>query len=351
MPSACQSVLTALEKFDPQLNEINAAAGRPYSRFPIHYEKLFRAELPHINVLISLGQIYTLRACAELQASQTEVAFADAQTDFHLADSVKNEVFLISLLVRISIFQTGLQAVWEGLADHRWSDAQLQALQDELEKMDFIAGLLKAFQGERASENTWLLQTIQNRQLLVEAMQVVPDGKRNTFLRLIPSCVIYQNLLTINRLFDAGLSNPEPVALLKSGAECDARANASQKASLGSFNPYTAVAKLMLPAMFGCISRGVYAQVLADEAATACALERYRLANGRYPDTLEKLVPAYLKTLPRDAAGGGTLHYRLKDDGQFLLYSVGSNGKDDGGKVVLQQNGRRIDLKQGDWVW
>ena len=44
------------------------------------------------------------------------------------------------------------------------------------------------------------------------------------------------------------------------------------------------------------------------------------------------------------------LRYRLKDDGRFLLYSVGCDGKDDGGKIVLKENGN-IDLTRGDWVW
>ena len=180
-------------------------------------------------------------------------------------------------------------------------------------------------------------------------MQGFQAGNKNNFLRLIPSCVIYQNLLTINRNYDEGLSLSDPVSLLKFGTQDVARANASQNLSIGSFNPYKAIAKLVLPA-FGCITKGVQAQVVADEATTACALERYRLANGRYPDTLDKLVPAYLKIVPRDVAGGGTLQYCLKDDGLFLLYSGGSNGKDDGGKVFLQPNGR-IDPNQGDWVW
>jgi len=56
-----------------------------------------------------------------------------------LADSIHTEPFLISHLVRIAILQNALQPVWEGLAEHRWSEEQLVALDMELAKLDFLA--------------------------------------------------------------------------------------------------------------------------------------------------------------------------------------------------------------------
>jgi hypothetical protein len=44
------------------------------------------------------------------------------------------------------------------------------------------------------------------------------------------------------------------------------------------------------------------------------------------------------------------LKYRRNDDGQFILYSVGWNEKDDGG-VVATIKGKHQDILQGDWVW
>jgi len=67
--------------------------------------------------------------------------------------------------------------------------------------------------------------------------------------------------------------------------------------------------------------------------AVACALERYRLANGEYPETLDALQPRFIETLPHDVIGGQPLKYHPTDNGQFALYSVGWNGTDDGGAV------------------
>jgi hypothetical protein len=49
---------------------------------------------------------------------------------------------------------------------------------------------------------------------------------------------------------------------------------------------------------------------------------------------------------------GQPYHYRLQPDGMFLLYSVGWNQQDDGGKVIHEPDRPRLfDSKLGDWVW
>jgi hypothetical protein len=91
-------------------------------------------------------------------------------------------------------------------------------------------------------------------------------------------------------------------------------------------------------------------QSSVDLARVACALERYHLAHGEYPETLDSLAPQFITQVPHDIINGQPLHYRRTDDGQFVLYSVGWNETDDGGQVVLTQGGG-VDREKGDWVW
>ena len=87
-------------------------------------------------------------------------------------------------------------------------------------------------------------------------------------------------------------------------------------------------------------------------ARVACALERYRLAQGEYPETLDVLSPKFIETVPHDVIGGQPLKYHRTDNGQFALYSIGWNGTDDGGKVfVLEYSNNYVDYDKGDWVW
>jgi hypothetical protein len=79
-------------------------------------------------------------------------------------------------------------------------------------------------------------------------------------------------------------------------------------------------------------------------------LERYRLTDSEYPASLDVLVPQFIEQLPPDVIGGQPLHYRRTDDGKFVLYSIGWNEKDDGGKAAYKHDGSE-DRLNGDWVW
>ncbi|MBW3624833.1 MAG: hypothetical protein KY468_15630 [Armatimonadetes bacterium] len=75
--------------------------------------------------------------------------------------------------------------------------------------------------------------------------------------------------------------------------------------------------------------------------ATALALRAYRLERGEYPESLSALVPAYLTRVPNDPFAPKTpLRYR-RTDGSYLLYSVGPDGKDDGGTPIINPKAKR----------
>jgi hypothetical protein len=73
-------------------------------------------------------------------------------------------------------------------------------------------------------------------------------------------------------------------------------------------------------------------QALERMTLLAFALAGYRADHREYPKTLSELVPAYVDALPKDPFSG-ELHYK-SENGGYLLYSVGENGKDDGGRRV-----------------
>lgn len=60
------------------------------------------------------------------------------------------------------------------------------------------------------------------------------------------------------------------------------------------------------------------------------ALAAWRTANGVYPRQLGALVPEFLDRLPTDPFSGGAFVYQQGLD-DFKLYSLGPNGRDDGG--------------------
>jgi hypothetical protein len=68
-----------------------------------------------------------------------------------------------------------------------------------------------------------------------------------------------------------------------------------------------------------------------DNLQVAFALAAYHRDDGSYPKSLDLLTPKYLASVPGDLFTGKALIYRPQTNG-YLLYSVGMNGKDDGGR-------------------
>ncbi len=73
------------------------------------------------------------------------------------------------------------------------------------------------------------------------------------------------------------------------------------------------------------------AQLRAVIGIIAC--ERYRLDRGSWPTSWEQLTPTYLKEIPLDPFTGKAMLFKALPDG-LVIYSVGSDGKDDGGDVI-----------------
>ena len=94
---------------------------------------------------------------------------------------------------------------------------------------------------------------------------------------------------------------------------------------------------------------------LHEMVITAIALKRYELKHGKRAGTLADLVPEFLAAAPRDYMDGQPLRYRANPDGNFALYSVGSDFKDDNGdpRPILEQKTPqgRTPWNATDWVW
>ncbi|HLV78928.1 MAG TPA: hypothetical protein VKT32_01565 [Chthonomonadaceae bacterium] len=87
---------------------------------------------------------------------------------------------------------------------------------------------------------------------------------------------------------------------------------------------------------------------------TEVALFRYHAVYDHYPDALAQLVPAYLPSVPDDPFGGGAnipLRYRVTGGGKsFLLYSLGPDLRDDGGKPARYPGDQPGDIVAGH-IW
>jgi hypothetical protein len=372
-----QDVLLALSKYDPAIEELREASQLPYSRFPLNYDGMPAAILlPHLAALKRCSQVLQLRAIAELQNNESDKALADIKLSLLLADSIRTEPFLISHLVRIAMTEITLQPIYEGLAEHKWSDAQLAGLDAELAKKDFLADYEFAIRGERAlcigdieffrhphnldpqfkrPRLYFLAPFFSFAQML---SNLSGDGSENSHmgfqmlaLGFGPSGWIDQNELRIAR-FETKWYLPVVDADAKTVSPAKIRdAENALGREIRHRTPENILETLLMPALSASAKKCAREQISVDLSRTAIALEHYRLANGNYPDSLDALATQFNAQVPHDIFGAQPLHYRKAAGGNFILYSVGWNETDDGGITGHHNGGSMPDFESGDWVW
>ena len=123
---------------------------------------------------------------------------------------------------------------------------------------------------------------------------------------------------------EIGSSTPEPVRL-----------SYLEKYPLGQSNRADRVGNYLLAGLLRNIVK-VHDAVDRSEQGqrnlqVALALAAFHADTGHYPAKLDDLAPKYLAKVPGDLFSGKPLIYKPEKHG-YLLYSVGVNGNDDGGR-------------------
>ena len=265
---------------------------------------------------------------------------------------------MLSELVRNAMIQRSMQPIWEGLVRHQWSETQLLEIEKYLEQSPILTpglmrgtlihGILNLEQMRTQSELDWCTFSVLTTDVPIPHF-LIPDGW------------FYQNQISFTQNY---LELVLPVLDASNQRVYPSKAHAAKellkKEYGGSFSPSRFLNKHLFLAkerrvgfdLFLIERSHAIGQTRLNQARIACALERYRLANGRFPETLNALSPTYMSPIPLDLITGEPLKYRCTKEEQFILYSVGWNEKDDGGTTATTANeSSEIDLSEGDWVW
>ncbi|MBL9139380.1 MAG: hypothetical protein JNK85_26155 [Verrucomicrobiales bacterium] len=347
-----EEILGFLRRYEPELSEISTASRRPRSRFNIPIEIGF---MPHLGHLKNFSTLYRVRAAARLAKGDASGAFADTLTLFRLAEAVSEEPTVMTVLIRIAQSAIAVNSVFEGLAAHAWSDAQIVELQGILRADEFRESLRFAFQGERIYGHRMYDQMLgssaqQDALWVQDQTESTMNPAMDPFPRLpavAPRGMFRRNQIHHHRLFDridAEIQSPNwPTSLTNLVSTEDFL----RSMGLRPATPHSILPAMLAPAFANVQGKAARQVVTARLADTACALERHRLKHGVFPEQLAALVPDFLPTIPVDPMNRQPLHYQRTDDGWFKLWSVGLNGRDDGGTMKRGEENNT----HGDWVW
>jgi hypothetical protein len=331
--AGAELILEALEKINPVLDALgNAALVRPDSQIQFRADGYF---LPTFRVLRYFTQALTLRAVAEIELGRNDDAFRDVYASYRLAEGAALFPSHIHLMMANVMLTLSNQPFWEGWLRGAWTAAQLKAVQDLLSGIHPLRELPAAFAAGRAYTGSSVSEMPQPRWM--------PEGWKR---------------LNIVRFFRSGSGGGDPSSFDPVLERIDLNRVALDTTRLEqvqhSNSPFMWLSRnnawpARLPVFIGA------AQNCLTLTRTACALERYRLAYGKYPRNLVDLVPAFLLSVPIDVIDGAPLRYACSDGVRFKLYSIGLNGVDDHGELPGKtENGNTYvawTSNEGDWAW
>jgi hypothetical protein len=135
-------------------------------------------------------------------------------------------------------------------------------------------------------------------------------------------------LLLLRTVRKAGAA-AEPVLANRESSRAAFAAAAAESKALGL--PIRIISAMLLPGLEKTWDNFARSHAETEMMRLALALERHQLEHGTLPPSLDALIPAHLPAVAEDPFSGRPLRYRRLDHG-YLLYSVGPDGVDDGGR-------------------
>ena len=318
--------------------------------------------LPHLGKSRSIARALQARAFHSLGQDKISRAIEDIISMERLSRLITHEQFLISHLVAISIESLANQASRELLVQKDLTAKHVARLRASRRlgprrlNVEFKISLERAFALDGVTDilrdaNTQAMGRI-HKKVLAET-EIDPHEMFDLERALRRVNDVYDRLAdpprqnsrvdawsrSIETMLSKRRGDPEEIlARVRELQENEARAVQTEIRELVTDAITNLMLSLITPAFESAIKSDRQSLAFSQLVDLGLALRAYQFAQGRYPETLDALVPEYVEAIPLDFATGAPLKYERRGDG-VVVYSVGPDGEDDGG---------RHDLREGD---
>jgi len=377
---AAPDVLAGLSQQEDAFRELAAGLDRtraqwtpPWKTRVLPRRLVEVSDLPHLSLGYRLSATLGVRCVAAARAGNAPVAHESLQIMVRLSQASLQEPLLDSLGLEEWLLDSLDSAAYarRSVANAAWElcDAQAGAtddfarLESALAGLDFRRATWRATESEiiaLADEFQAAKKSADDRFLLFGSFgNYLKCGSplRATMIRWIPPSYFNATSVEMTTHGFAYLSKPSPDRGWQAALESARDFDAALKDMTPSRGSLSSLWKPSIPSRFTeAICYALHEQTLVNQAAIACALERYRIANGSYPDSLALVTLADGQPLPVDILTGKPMGYRKTANGKYALWCVSLNGKDHGGKrapdkVIPDDTEFWNESYAGDWVW
>lgn len=305
----------AMAGWEPLLERIRQATQMPGAEFAPNFGA--SAPFQTLSAIRDAARLLSEAAILKLHEGKTSAAVQDVVALLRIIRMLERQPHYYGQSPALSLTCTAQGATWEILQASGLDGAKLASLQNawqELNPREKIKPLLQTARAMAEREFSNIGEAGGRPQLIYFGIWELAFRDYDERATLTD----YQNLLD---QAPGPEGNWQP--FLKT-------ADRIQKTNAGTFSRYYSNSTTPL-------SRGYFANVSAREtiralAIAAIALRRYQLDHREeIPSSLAELCPQYLSEEPLDPMDGKPLRYLPKEDRTYRLYSVGTDGVDDGG--------------------
>jgi hypothetical protein len=309
---------------------LHEAAGFEHCRYPVDFRKGLDATMPYLSELKRGIKLLELDAVLSAEDGQVEQAVRSLKSASALARSLSKEPMLISQLVRLACQASVVSGLKRIVNRTKLADEQLAGLERMLTDTQDFAAMSRALTGERCQSIEFF--RVSARRLFEAVGGPAPPA---------PLLVLYRA---------AGLSDKDVLIYLdfmdgyiKAGSlplHLRQEAADAVEDKVEGISKIHVLARMLAPAFARVFTIELKAVARLRAAAAGLAVQRYRLAEGTLPESLAELVPTYLDTVPKDPFDGDDMRYEKLAAG-FVVYSIGEDLSDDGGKEEPPRAKRR----------
>lgn len=285
-------------------------------------EYIFTDDVGYLSEWKSVAQIAAIRAQQDFRVGKEPEAFAQALDLVRMGNRMQNAGGpILHYLVGEAVRAMGVNAIRDWIADTKLSSDQLKQVAADLHPLcDNAAALTNSLKAEYQAIKRGLAD------MRSGSGSFLGQGVPLATVRILP---VYNEHKTLAKL--AGYIRTLQAGIKLPASQIDLSAYDRPNAPIKLLLSGNVVGEVMFymaaPALAGGDKK--YAANV-KEGATLCllAIKAFQLKHGKLPETLGELVPEFLPAVPLDDYDGKPLRYRPQER---LLYSVGSDRKDDGG--------------------
>ena len=351
-----RDILRALAKFEPELQQLREARSRPRCQFPIFWGKKY-LEFPHLGVVNSVATLLKLRMVCALAIGDSGAAVEDLRDGLRLYRGSRNDPALISSLVRLALVSQVRAAAQFGVMHRHWTDAELREIGDAFGNVNVLADQADGLETEGGfiTEGGVKYRALSAWERIKQTRESAEVGQ--TIVAVPRLDRLSEAVLSLGDAWCYDTEVAQLSALLRARHWIDRE---HLRFVPGKTDPLVEMSEWAQAYYAGGVrlaklgqtmnERAAFLQTQVDHLQVACALESWRSGHGEYPVELRELVPEFIQVLPHDVIGGGPLHYRRRNDGTFVLYSVALNGRDDFGRSD-RDPALTGTCAQRDWLW